>query len=172
MASALDAPGEFFFDRTTQRLLLRPNRSGCEGEVSVAVPTLATVISIHGTEGVRIQEIGFKYTSRTILKRYTVPSPGDWAIYLGGTVELTNVTHCVVSGCSFNRTGSNAIFIGQRAQGTVSGPLHSRSHRPCACGIEGVRSGVTPTLPFSLCDFSFVVGARRIFGDSSLRATP
>jgi hypothetical protein len=119
VASALDDRGEFFFNRSTQKMFVLPNKTTCTGQLDVAIPSVETVIHVDGAESVRFQQIQFKFTARTILQRYTVPSPGDWAIFLGGAVVFTNVVDCAVRECVFNRTGSNAVFVGERAIRTV-----------------------------------------------------
>eukprot|EP00038_Savillea_parva_P001128 m.101630 g.101630 ORF g.101630 m.101630 type:complete len:913 (-) comp10400_c0_seq1:76-2814(-) len=119
VASALDMRGEFFFNRTTQKMFVLPNRTGCQGTLPVIIPTVATLVNVHGASDVRIDSIEFKYTARTIMERYAVPSPGDWAIYRGGTVMFADSINGEIQSCVFNRTGSNAIFLGDKAKHTV-----------------------------------------------------
>ena len=109
----LDSPGEWFYDHTTMKLYLYPNGSlPTEGVGTV----LDEAIGIRGTmdspvKGITIMNVVFAHTATTFLKRYEVPSGGDWSVYRGGTVFVEGVDGFNLQGCLFDAVGGNGIFL-------------------------------------------------------------
>jgi hypothetical protein len=109
----LDSPGEWFYDHTTMKLYLYPNGSlPTEGVGTV----LDEAIGIRGTmdspvKGVSIMNVVFAHTATTFLKRYEVPSGGDWSVYRGGTVFVEGVDGFNLQGCLFDAVGGNGVFL-------------------------------------------------------------
>ena len=109
----LDSPGEWFYNHTTMKLYLYPNGSlPTEGIGTV----FDEAIGIRGTKnspvkGVSIMNVVFAHTATTFLKRYEVPSGGDWSVYRGGTVFVEGVDGFNLQGCLFDAVGGNGVFL-------------------------------------------------------------
>ena len=105
-------------DEASSRLLLLPNgtahHNASELTLEVVVPMLDTLVSISGGDGppargIVLEGLVFAHTRRTLLRRYTVPSPGDWSVYAGGAVRVEHAEAVQITRCVFNRTGGNAV---------------------------------------------------------------
>jgi hypothetical protein len=139
----LDAPGEFFFRRGDGLLRLLLNTSAAwafepagEGNVTtgappqprrskpltLVVPRLATLVAVEGgAEAVSIEGLGFRDSRATFMERHGVPSGGDWSLYRGAALELSNTTRTAVRGCRFERLDGTALLLAGRSRGvTVS----------------------------------------------------
>ena len=112
----LDAPGEFYFDPVSRRVLLLLNAS--DDVQTFSVPILETLIRVQeGAERVRIEGIGFRDAKLTYLHKHGVPSGGDWSLYKGAAVMLGNVEDVVVKACTFARLDGTAVLVHDRARG-------------------------------------------------------
>ena len=115
VAEELDAPNEFFFDVTTNELRLVYNGTGSP-PTEVEVPTLATLIAMHGSLGhpvanVTLEGITFRDTRPTFLEARGTPSGGDWALERIGAIELEGSEDVAVRGCRFTHLDSNALLL-------------------------------------------------------------
>ena len=113
----LDAPGEWFYNETEQKLYLYPNgtlpKEGIGTVLDHAVEVWGSMESpvIHVT----ITNITFAHTATTFLRPYEVPSGGDWSVYRGAAVFAEGVKEFTVMNCLFDAPGGNALFISRYA---------------------------------------------------------
>eukprot|EP00966_Prymnesium_polylepis_P335469 7390828-Prymnesium_polylepis.1 len=109
-------------------MYLIPNATVADGADSfaldVSIPTLSTLVHISGDRGaaadIRLEGLTFTHTRRTLLDEYTVPSAGDWSVRASGAVTASGeVRGLIIEGCTFNRTGGNAIVLRGAVQGAA-----------------------------------------------------
>ena len=111
----LDAPGEWFYDETEQKLYLFPNSTD-DLPSSGSGTVLQRLLNIRGTldnpvYNITVINITFTQTEPTFLERYEVPSGGDWSIHRGGTVFVEGVDGFTIQQCLFDSPGGNALFL-------------------------------------------------------------
>ena len=85
---------------------------------------LKRLLVLQGTQaqpvkGVKLVGLKISQSAPTFLDKYMVPSGGDWSIHVGGAVFAEGVEGMVVSGCTFERLGGNALFLSNYAANTV-----------------------------------------------------
>ena len=111
----LDAPNEWFYNDTNKVLFNYPNGSLPESGIGTVLEQLFTV---EGTMDLPVTNISFvnltfAHTASTFLKRYEVPSGGDWAIHRGGAIFAEGVDGLVVQNCLFFSPGGKWLVSKQ-----------------------------------------------------------
>ncbi|GBG29319.1 Hypothetical Protein FCC1311_055412 [Hondaea fermentalgiana] len=126
VAEELDVPGEFYFDRKTRTLQLLLNTSDVEdarargtGRLTLVVPVLQTLVSIHNVSNVTLEGIGLRDARATYLERYGVPSGGDWALYKGAAVMVEDAESVRISRCNFVRLDGNGVLLYGRVRKAI-----------------------------------------------------
>ena len=117
----LDAPNEWFYNDTNKVLFYYPNGSLPESGIGTVLEQLFTV---EGTMDLSVTNISFvnltfAHTASTFLKRYEVPSGGDWAIHRGGAIFAEGVDGLVVQNCLFFSPGGNGLFLSNYVRNAV-----------------------------------------------------
>ena len=113
----LDAPNEFYYDASEQRLFFWANQSATSTpDATVVVPTLATLFSLSGTQaqpvvGVTFEGLTFTASRPTFMEPRTNPSGGDWSLEREGAIKLEGTERCVMRRNYFTRLDTNAISI-------------------------------------------------------------
>lgn len=111
----LDAPGEWFYNETEQRLYLFPNDT--EGvPLSGFGTALQQLLNIQGSMdypvyNVTIMNVTFMYTEPTFLESHEVPSAGDWAIHRNGAVFVEGLDGFTIQQCLFDSPGGNGLVL-------------------------------------------------------------
>ena len=101
----LDAPGEWYLDRTTGTLYLWPLEEPREGDITVSVLD-APMISFEGISHVTVRGIAFENAR-------------------GGTITVAGGTAVMIAGCSFRNFGKTVITIeGGERNGVRSCDIH------------------------------------------------
>jgi hypothetical protein len=111
----LDAPGEWFHDRSRNRLLYLPRKDVSLNSAVVETSHLAHLIELRGTieapvRFVALEGFTFRHTARTFMQTKEPLLRSDWAIYRGGALFITGSEDCSISNTTFERLGGNAIF--------------------------------------------------------------
>ena len=110
----LDAPNEWFYDEKNQVLYYFPNSSSLpESGIGTLLEQLFTV---KGTPDAPVTQftftnLTFAHTASTFLKKYEVPSAGDWAIHRGGALFVEGIDGLLVQNCLFFSPGGNGLFL-------------------------------------------------------------
>lgn len=132
---ALDVPGEWSLNRTSQTLYYYPHANETatlvenDGALPLefVAPRLKRLVAIMGqtssapATNISIRGVTFAHSATCFLDKYEVPSPGDWSIRREGALFLENAKDINVDLCRFVRTGGNAIFLsGQVKQASLT----------------------------------------------------
>ena len=119
----LDAPGEWFYDKTEQKLYLFPN--GTDDLPSNGFGTLLQrLLNIRGTTdspvyNITLMNVTFTQTEPTYFESHEVPSGGDWAIHRGGAVFVEGVDGFTMQNCLFDSPGGNGLFLSNYIRNAV-----------------------------------------------------
>lgn len=119
----LTAPGEWFLDAPNQKLYLFPNGT-LDEKTQLVASTLTTLIAVRGDRttpatDITLSGLTISSTRPTFMRRYSVVSEGDWAIYRGGAVTASHTVRCIVELCTFRSLGGNGLMLNGRNFGTV-----------------------------------------------------
>ena len=111
----LDAPGEWFYNETEQKLYLFPNNTD-DVPSSGFGTMLQRLFKIQGTidrpvYNITLMNITFMHTEPTYFESHEVPSGGDWSIHRGGTVFVEGVDGFNMQQCLFDSPGGNGLFL-------------------------------------------------------------
>jgi hypothetical protein len=111
----LDAPREWYLDKTEGRLYWMPEEGIDPNAVTIEVSQLQTLVAFEGTqqdsvEDITFEQIRFAHTETTFFEQYEVPSLGDWALHRGGALRLEGTRNCTMRDCLFEGLGGNAVF--------------------------------------------------------------
>lgn len=113
----LDAPGEWFYDKSTGDLYFYPPRGTDLGRSTVELACLEELIRIVGDSSNKVKYLTFSGLHFTCVKRTLFSRPyegllrGDWAVARAGTVYVQDAEHITVKNCKFDQVGGNGIFI-------------------------------------------------------------
>lgn len=112
----LDSPGEYFYNLNKQKLYYQPQEGIDLSIAKIEVSVLKHLIELHGTidnpvQNIKISEINFSHTKRTMMENYEKLLRSDWAMYRGGAVLIEGAKNCEINDCEFVNLGGNAIFV-------------------------------------------------------------
>ena len=114
----LDAPGEFFYNESSEVLFLFFNATpGTPPPSSGLVATVGKhLFNITGTQaapvrGVSISGLGLRDTAYTFMDPHGIPSGGDWTLERSAVVFLEGTENVTVEGCVFQRVDGNAVLL-------------------------------------------------------------
>ncbi|SOD91666.1 PDZ domain-containing protein [Spirosoma fluviale] len=156
IAEELDAPGEWFYDKTTHKLSLIPAPGVDLTTATVEVSRLKGLVELVGEaktplKHVRIQGIRFVNAERTFMEPYEPLLRGDWMIYRGGAVFLENTENCRIDNCEFTDLGGNAVFISRYNRNAVIKGAHMHHIGASAICFVGDSSAVrSPAFRYEL----------------------
>lgn len=111
----LDQPGEYFFDRETNHLYVRPNSTEDLHDFTLGLMT--ELVNLRGARNVVIENVGFRDMAATYMEEnWSAPSGGDWSLHRGGAIHLENASNVTIRGCHFFRLDGNAVFLSRRTR--------------------------------------------------------
>ncbi|GAA2353356.1 OmpL47-type beta-barrel domain-containing protein [Nonomuraea africana] len=163
----LDAPGEWFYDKSAGRLYLQPPQGVDLASVRVETAEREELIKVVGdSPAAPVHDItfaGFTFTQthRTLFSRpYEKLQLGDWAIVRAGAVYLKNTRKITIRDSRFEQVGGNGVFMdGYNEANAVSGNEFRRSGATDVAVIgsheavrerstwDGMRKTITDTTP-------------------------
>jgi hypothetical protein len=124
----LDAPKEFYFDYSTQRLFYVHNATKgtpIPPTWTFEVPMLKCLINITGSSttslatNISISGITFTSAAASYMSAHGIPSGGDWGLSRMGAILIENAQSVSVSSSLFTRLDGNAIFLSGYVRDTV-----------------------------------------------------
>ncbi|MFE0464379.1 PDZ domain-containing protein [Kitasatospora sp. NPDC058965] len=124
----LDAPGEWFYDKTDGRLLFYPPSGTNLSTATVETAEQDELITVTGSSStapvhtITFSGFHFTQTHRTLFDTaYQPDAKGDWSVSRKGAVHLTNSENVTVTRSSFDQLGGNGVFLdGYNESDTVS----------------------------------------------------
>lgn len=151
----LDAPGEWYLDRTEGILYVIPEKGVFLNEAVVEVPILPRLIEIKGSQRNAVHDISFSgfriaHTTATFMETYEIPSLSDWSIHRGGTVFLEGSRDCSIQDCWFDAVGGNAVFCNDYNRGSaVTGCTFTECGDSAVCFVGSLETTVGAQKTFS-----------------------
>lgn len=134
--SALDAPGEWFLDRSAGELFYRPLPGEDMTKAQVVAPVTEKMFQIQGAREIRFNGIGFAHS------QYLYPDQGlhdgQAAASVGGVIEIEHSSEIHFENCEIAHTGLHAIYF--KVGCSDSSVVHCHLHD---LGGGGVRIGET-----------------------------
>ena len=120
----LDAPGEWFYDQTEQKLYLYPNGSNDNVPSDGFGTQLKRLFNIRGSMdrpvyNITLINMTFTQTEPTYFEGHEVPSGGDWSIHRGGAVFVEGVDGLAIQHCLFDSPGGNGLFLSNYVRNAV-----------------------------------------------------
>lgn len=112
----LDAPGEWFHDRTTQTLYYYPPSGVDPDTARFEVARLKHLVAFQGSREtpvrhVRLEGFILRHSARTFMETREPLLRSDWTIYRGGAITLTGAEDCLIADCELDQVGGNGIFV-------------------------------------------------------------
>lgn len=147
----LDAPGEWFYDNTTQTLYFYPPQGLDLATALIEVPQTESLFEITGNQQqpvryVTLNGMELRQTLRTFMKTREPLLRSDWTIYRGGAVRIEGAEHCAVTGCFMHQIGGNGIFVSNyNREHTIA------SNHLAHIGASGICFVGSPTAVRSAC---------------------
>jgi len=118
----LDAPGEWYLNKSEGVLYCLPPPGVDLAKATVEAPVLKQVVEFLGSESQPVHHIALRglkiaHTASVFLDPYDVPSKGDWALSRSGSLYLEGAEDCAIENCFFDAVGGNAVFVNNYAHG-------------------------------------------------------
>ncbi|MBO0590246.1 PDZ domain-containing protein [Cellulophaga sp. E16_2] len=123
----LDGAGEWFLDKTTDKLYYWPSQGVNLETNTFEVSVLKDLIQVVGTlenpvKNVSISNITFENTQRTFMETYEPLLRSDWNIYRGSAIFFEGTENCNVVNSEFTNLGGNVIMASKYNKGlTIKG---------------------------------------------------
>lgn len=111
----LDAPGEWYYDRSSSKLYLFPRDTAIQN-AKVETVRLRHLIEFKGSmeqpvRNIHLQGLVFKHTARVFMENKEPLLRSDWTTYRGGAVSFNGAENCSLINCEFDQVGGNSIFV-------------------------------------------------------------
>ena len=160
----LDAPGEWWLDKTKHLLYYYPPMGVNITKAVVEVSNLKNSIELKGTadrplRNVQLINLNFAHNERTFMDTKEPLLRSDWTIYRGGAVLLDGTENCKIADCVFEGIGGNAImFSNYNKKDTVTGCHIYNTGANAVCFIGDVKAVRSPSfgyenfIPFNQLD--------------------
>lgn len=122
----LDAPGEWFFDRTLHFLYFYPNKKTDLFKAVIEVSNFKSSIELQGSaqnpvRNVIFKNLHFRHNERSFMESKESVLGSDWNVYRGGALLFNGTENCRIENCNFSDLGGNAIMlIGYNKNDTLS----------------------------------------------------
>jgi hypothetical protein len=98
----LDAPGEWWHDARDNVLYLATVADAAPPPAKgLVAPVVEELVIVGGTQDapatdIRLSSLVFRHAAPTFMRRYTVPSGGDYSVFKGGAVTFNGTRNCSV----------------------------------------------------------------------------
>jgi hypothetical protein len=142
----LDAPGEWFYRKSTGELFFYPPSGTNLQTAKIELASEDQLISIKGTSMTQtvsyltFDGITFTHTFRTLFsKPYERLLSSDWTIARAGAFYIQNANNITIQNCFFDQLGGNGIFIsGHNRNHFIYNNkfMHTGASCVCICGYQ------------------------------------
>jgi len=126
----LDAPGEWYFDKSAGVLYYQPVDGEDLASAKVEAVGNPHLVMFEGTEKEPVRFVifdGFVFAGAAPTWKLTtdhLPNGGDYVVHRGGAMTLRGTEDCSVQNCTFSELGGNALFLDSyNRRGVVRGCL-------------------------------------------------
>ncbi len=112
----LDAPGEWYLNRSKHVLYYWPTPGLDLAQARIEVSGFAQAVDFAGTmqhpvRYITLRGLRIMHTARTFMQTKEPLLRSDWRIYRGGAVTITGGQFITLDGCVFDDNGGNAVFV-------------------------------------------------------------
>jgi hypothetical protein len=112
----LDAPGEWFLDKTAGRLYFHPPEGVDPNGAKIEAVRLEQLFEFRGTPSAPVRFIILRgltltHTARTFMKNKEPLLRSDWTTWRGGAVFFDGAEDCRLEDLTIRQAGSNAVFV-------------------------------------------------------------
>jgi len=150
----LDAPGEWWLDKTKQLLYYYPPKGMDISTTKVEVSNLKNSIELKGSldkplQNIQLLNLHFAHNERTFMDTKEPLLRSDWTIYRGGAVLLDGTENCKIADCVFEGIGGNAImFSNYNKKDTVTGCHIYNTGANAVCFIGDTKAVRSPSFGY------------------------
>ncbi len=114
----LDAPGEWYLDKTKGILYLMPEAGVELSTARVEGVVLKSLVEFQGSRSAPVRFISLRgltltQTARTFMLTKEPLLRSDWRIFRGGAAFLQGTEDCAIGDCDFISVGGNAVFVSE-----------------------------------------------------------
>ncbi len=115
-------PGEWMYSAREGKIYVRPLADADLDKTEIIVSPVFFILE--NCKNVTIENLTFRYGSRTFMETKEPLLRSDWTICRKGAVTLRDSDNCKIDRCVFRDIGSNGVFV----DGNCSGITVSRTH--------------------------------------------
>ncbi len=123
----LDAPGEWFLDKSSHTLYYYPPQNLNLAAATIEGVHLKSLVEMRGSKlapvhDITLEGLTFRQVARTFMQNKEPLLRSDWTIYRGGAVFATGTEDSKIQDCFFDAVGGNAVFVSNYNRGlTIQG---------------------------------------------------
>jgi len=111
----LNQPGEYFFDKSTSHIYVKPNSTDDLRDLTLGM--LTELIDLRNATSIQIEGLSFRDQAATYMEEgWSAPSGGDWSLRRGGAIFIENSSNVTIRGCHFFRLDGTAIFLSRKTR--------------------------------------------------------
>ena len=129
----LDSVSEWFLDSETGAVEWYPPQNIDLGTAESAISSLDRLMHVQGCSNFRINGFNITHVAPTFLNEYEVLSMGDITVHKGGAIVVENCKSSIISNCTFDQVGGNAVCIRNENDG-----IEVKQSRFVGAGDNGV----------------------------------
>jgi hypothetical protein len=150
----LNAPGEWFYRKSTGELWFYPPTGTDLSKATIELASISQLIRFVGTSGttansvkyITFRNITFTHTYRSLFDStgqfYEKITGSDWGLVRKGAVFMQNAENIVIDHCFFDHVGGNGVFIsGYNRRSYVTNSVFKGTGANCVALI-GLRSSM------------------------------
>lgn len=112
----LDAPGEWYFNQSENKLYYYPQPDINLKTAVVEIVRLKHLIEFNGSrespvKNIHLNGFVFRHTARTFMENKEPLLRSDWTLYRGAAIVYNGAENCTINDCEFDQVGGNTILV-------------------------------------------------------------